>query len=306
MIYTLTLNPAIDASAHISVPFARGGLNRINKIRRDPGGKGINVSKTLRKLGEPTCACFLSGGSAGRVLYDMLVEADIQCVCAEIGTGNTRTNLKITDSEGYTTEINEEGPAFDFQASAAIRKRLLEMATPQDVVVISGKIPPSAPTDIYRTIIREIAHRGIRVILDASGEALENGLRSVPFAVKPNASEVGISDDVESAVKVCSRILTVGTSIAMVSLGEKGAVYCDRSGARMFAEGMKVDVKCTTGCGDAMTAGLAYGIANNLPAEDMVKLACACGTAAALTDGTQAPSAGSIAGFEDKIRIIRL
>ena len=180
------------------------------------------------------------------------------------------------------------------------------MATPQDVVVISGKIPPSAPTDIYRTIIREISHRGIRVILDASGEALENGLRSIPFAVKPNAAEVGINEDVESAVKVCSRILTVGTSIAMVSLGEKGAVYCDRRGVRMFAEGMKVDVKCTTGCGDAMTAGLAYGIANNLSPEDTMKIACACGTAAALTDGTQAPSAGSIAGFEDKIRIIRL
>lgn len=306
MIYTLTLNPAIDASSHMPRPFDRGGLNRLNKIRRDPGGKGINVSKTLRNLGEPTCACFLSGGAAGRELYDMLVSADIQCVCAEIGTGNTRTNLKITDSDGYTTEINEEGPAFDFQASAAIRKRLLEMATPQDVVVISGKIPPAAPTDIYRTIIREISHRGIRVILDASGEALENGLRSVPFAVKPNAAEVGINEDVESAVKVCSRILTVGTSIALVSLGEKGAVYCDRSGVRMFAEGMKVDVKCTTGCGDAMTAGLAYGIANNLSPEDTMRIACACGTAAALTDGTQAPSAGSIAGFEDKIRLIRL
>ena len=74
----------------------------------------------------------------------------------------------------------------------------------------------------------------------------------------------------------------------------------------MFAEGMKVDVKCTTGCGDAMTAGLAYGIANNLSPEDTMRIACACGTAAALTDGTQAPSAGSIAGFEDKIRLIRL
>ena len=116
MIYTLTLNPAIDASSHMPRPFDRGGLNRLNKIRRDPGGKGINVSKTLRNLGEPTCACFLSGGAAGRELYDMLVAADIQCVCAEIGTGNTRTNLKITDSDGYTTEINEATPSWSAAA----------------------------------------------------------------------------------------------------------------------------------------------------------------------------------------------
>ena len=306
MIYTLTLNPAIDASAHIPTPFARGGLNRLRTIRRDPGGKGINVSKTLRNLGEPTCACFLSGGAAGRELYNMLVAADIQSICAEIGTGTTRTNIKITDYEGFTTESNEDGPAFDFQACAAIRKRPLDMVTPRDVVVISGKIPPSAPTDIYRTIIREISHKNVRVILDASGEELENGLRSVPFAVKPNAAEVGISEDVDSAVKACARILSVGSAIALVSLGAKGAVYCDRSGLCLYAEGLKVDVRCVTGCGDSMAAGLAYGIANNLSAEDTVRIACACATAAALTDGTQAPSAGSIAGFEDKIRIIPL
>ncbi len=306
MIYTLTLNPAIDVTAHTLSPFAYGGLNRLKIKRRDPGGKGINVSKTLRNLGEPTCACFLSGGPAGRELYDRLIDDGIECICAEIGTGNTRTNIKIVDGAGITTDINEEGPAFDFQACAAIRKRLLEMATPRDVVVISGKIPPSAPNDIYRTIIREIQHRGIKVILDASGEALENGLRSVPFAVKPNAAEAGISPDVDSAVRAAGRLLAVGSAIALISLGEKGAVYCDRGGVRMYAEGMKIDPKCVTGCGDSMTAGLAYGIANNLSPVEILKIACACGTAAALTDGTQAPSAGSIAGFEDKIRIIPL
>ena len=110
----------------------------------------------------------------------------------------------------------------------------------------------------------------------------------------------------ESALKACYRFLSVGSSIALISLGEKGAVYCDRNGTRLYAEGMKVDVRCTTGCGDAMTAGLAYGISINLSPEDTFRIACACGTAAALTDGTQAPSAGSIAGFEDKIRITRI
>ena len=306
MIYTLTLNPAIDVTSHTLAPFALGGLNRLKTVRRDPGGKGINVSKTLRNLGEPTCACFLSGGPAGRELYDMLIADGIECICAEIGTGNTRSNLKIVDSSGVTTDLNEEGPAFDFQACAAIRKRLLEMVTIRDVVVISGKIPPSAPNDIYRTIIREIAHKGVRVILDASGEALVNGMRSVPFAVKPNAAEAGINEDVESALRASSRFLSVGSSIALISLGGNGAVYCDRSGVRMYAEAMKLDVRCVTGCGDSMTAGLAYGIANNLSPEDTFRIACACGSAAALTDGTQAPSAGSIAGFEDKIRIIKI
>lgn len=305
MIYTLTLNPAIDVT-YYSAPFVRGGLNRVKTKRRDPGGKGINVSKTLRNLGEQTCACFLSGGPAGRELYDMLIASGIECICAEIGTGNTRSNLKIVDTEGVTTEINEEGPSFDFQACAAIRKRLLEMVTPRDVVVISGKIPPSAPNDIYGTIIREITHKRVRVILDASGEALENGLRSIPFAVKPNASEAGVNADVDSALRACERFLSVGSSIALVSLGERGAVYCDRNGVYMFAEGVKIDARCTTGCGDAMTAGLAYGISVNLSPEDTFRIACACGTAAALTDGTQAPSAGSIAGFEDKIRIMRI
>jgi 1-phosphofructokinase len=305
MIYTLTLNPAIDVTYSSDI-FIRGGVNRVKTVRRDPGGKGINVSKTLRNLGEATCACFLSGGPAGRELYDMLIDSGIECICAEIGTGNTRSNLKFVDTEGVTTDINEDGPAFDFQACAAIRKHLLEMVTPQDVVVISGKIPPSAPTDIYRTIIREISHKGVRVILDASGDALQNGMRSVPFAVKPNALEAGINNDVESAVRACNRLLSVGTSIALISLGEKGAVYCDRNGVRLFAEGLKIDARCTTGCGDSMTAGLAYGISIDLSPEDTLRIACACGTAAALTDGTQAPSAGSIAGFEDKIRIVRL
>ena len=92
----------------------------------------------------------------------------------------------------------------------------------------------------------------------------------------------------------------------VVTLGSRGAVYASMDGTCGFCPTVNVDVVDTTGCGDAMTAGLAYGIANNLSPEDTMKIACACGTAAALTDGTQAPSAGSIAGFEDKIRIIRL
>ena len=78
MIYTLTLNPAIDVTYSSDI-FIRGGVNRVKTVRRDPGGKGINVSKTLRNLGEATCACFLSGGPAGRELYDMLIDSGIEC-----------------------------------------------------------------------------------------------------------------------------------------------------------------------------------------------------------------------------------
>ena len=301
MIYTITLNPALDRSFSAATVEV-GTVNRITPVRDDPGGKGINVAQVLKALDKPVCSCLIIGGSIGLSIASMLDKEGIPTIIGEV-KANTRSNVKITGSDGVTTEFNEAGPAFVSDAYEAMESELFERIEEGDICVISGSVPPGAPEDIYADLITALKEKGCRTFLDTSGVCLAKGLEAGPYFAKPNAAEAGIGESIEEAIGIADTYIAKGINSIIITLGSYGAVYRDAEGRLMTCAGVKVTPVCTTGCGDAVTAGFASGIYSGLEPAEAFRFAIACGTAAAVTDGTQAPSPETIEKYLQEVRI---
>ena len=151
MIYTVTLNPALDKTIYVD-GFAVDEVNRVRSLREDPGGKGINVTKVVDALGGSSRALALLGGSVGRRIQDMLAAASIDCWAFEV-PGETRTNTKVVDEELHTnTDINEPGPTVTAADLSTMLDALVDIVGEGDIVVLSGSLPAGAPADTYRTL----------------------------------------------------------------------------------------------------------------------------------------------------------
>ena len=291
MIYTVTLNPALDKTARVA-RFAVDAVNRVGELREDPGGKGINVSKVIRRLGGASRALALLGGSTGEKIERMLADEGID-VWAFEASGETRTNLKVVDPElGTHTDINEPGPQASVALLDAMLSALTEALAPGDIVVLSGSLPKGAPVATYGAWGRACARAGAKVFLDADGDALARGLDAIPYLVKPNDVELSrlcgrsLSTEAEVAA-VASRLVESGVGRVVVSMGGAGAVVAER-GRVLLARSPKVRVGSTVGAGDSVVAALAYAEERGMALEDAARLAMATGAANVMQSGTQA------------------
>ena len=186
MIYTITLNPAVDVSLHVREGLLPGSINQSYGERTDPGGKGINVSKTLKVMGQDSVICIGICGEDGDRLLRMLDAIGAEVISVRYPIGNTRTNIKITGENGVTTDINGNGPQYDRDTVEELKSLIRSKIVSGDTVVISGRPPLGSPTDIYAGLIRSFKEvEGVKVILDASDEYLREALEEKPYAVKP-------------------------------------------------------------------------------------------------------------------------
>ena len=189
MIYTVTLNPALDKTVQIP-SFRLGEVNRISAMRTDPGGKGINVSKVLRELGEPSVAAAILGGAAGQKIESALRALGIEGMYL-FTEHETRTNLKIVDPTLHTnTDVNEPGAPADEAVLSKLLTQLTGRLRPGDLVVLSGKAPAGAPDTLYRDWILACRAAGAAVYLDAEGKLLRQGVTAGPALIKPNQAEL--------------------------------------------------------------------------------------------------------------------
>ena len=290
MIYTVTMNPAVDISLCVSEGLMPGSINKSYAMRTDPGGKGINVSKVLKALGTDSVVCTGICGPDGERLKDMLTP-DFEVLSVQYPSGNTRTNIKIAGENGVTTDINADGPLYDTDSVEKLKASVSERLKPGDIVVISGSAPLGSPSGIYAEFTRTFnSVEGVRVIIDASGRYLKMGLEAGPYAVKPTCDELGIDNDPGVAKKEAKRIFGQYGTHCLISMGSSGAVYASGSGSALYSEALDVKVCNTTGCGDAMTAGLAFALEKGLSSEETFKLCLALAAAEAETEGTDPPS----------------
>lgn len=292
MIVTLTLNPAIDKT--VVIPgFRAGAVNRIQTLRTDVGGKGVNVSKCLKKLGCASLSVALWGGSTGKHAMEALKAMGITPLTVGV-EGDTRTNLKIVDPEqGENTDINEPGPAIGRRQLEDLVDLLDRTVGEGDLLVISGSIPKSVDTGIYRDLVRRYRDQGASVYLDADGEAFLSGVQAAPDLVKPNQEELGrwagkALETREDILEAARKLMALGVKEVVVSMGGDGALFIGRD--RVFhSPGLKVPVQSTVGAGDSMVAALAYGQEKGLKADQRAKLAIAMGAASVMCTGTQPP-----------------
>lgn len=309
MIYTVTLNPALDKTATVE-NLRLDSVNRISELRVDPGGKGINVSKVVRELGAKTVAIALLGGHAGTMLRNMLAELGIECKVLEV-EGETRTNLKIKDPALKTnTDINEPGPEVTDEQLRGMLDGLVGEVGSGDIVVLSGSLPRGAAADTYKVWVAALKKTGAKVYLDADGDKLVRGIEAKPDLIKPNEIELGAMmgrtlDADEKIVEAARELIDGGLDRVMVSMGGAGALYVARD-VTIKANPVKVPVGSTVGAGDSVVAALAYAQDKGLGLEDTMRLAMATGAANVMQSGTQAAPRELVDSLIDKVVVTKL
>ena len=293
MIHTLTLNPAVDKTAHIS-HFTIDQVNKIEDLRMDAAGKGINVSKVLAAFGTPSTAWCILAGETGRFVESALSRADIshQALFVE---GATRTNLKIVDSVMNThTDINEAGPVVSPDEVGEFVDRLSMQLNAGDYVVVAGSLPRGLADDTYRLIVDTLRKHGARVFLDADGAKLQQGIEAHPYCIKPNNYELaelcGADPlDRSALIRAARDIAKSGVELVVVSLGGDGVLFVPRAERAFFVPACRVSVASTVGAGDSVVAALVHGFSQDWDLEETACFSQATGAASVMQAGTQAP-----------------
>lgn len=309
MIVTVTMNAAIDKTVELD-RFEHGGLNRLKNIVLDAGGKGINVSKTIKELGGETIATGFIGGSSGTTIQRVLNELGIQNDFVEVA-GETRTNTKVVEPNGIVTELNEPGPVITEEKLEELMEKLIGYANEDTLFILAGSIPAGVPKTIYKRIIEEVHKKGAKVFSDADGALFLNSLEAKPDIIKPNRVELEeyvkadhkLSE--EELVSIGKDFLKQGIKTVAISMGGEGALFVTKERV-IKCPGLSVKAHSTVGAGDAMVAALSYGMDQNLSFEACVKLGMATSAGAVTTIGTKPPKRDVVDELLKQVEIIEL
>ncbi len=308
-ITTVTLNPAVDKTLSVS-NFVVGGLNRVQHSRLDPGGKGINVAKVLHGFGCHVKICGFVAGENGVLLEKQLLQMGMMTDFLTVA-GETRINLKIVDEEKrITTEINDIGFPIRTHDLQMFFKKFEALLKETSILVLGGSIPEGVPSHIYRKLIEMANRKKVRTLLDAEEEALQEGIKGAPYAIKPNLFEleklVGRKLATEREIMEAGRgCLDAGVSIVVISMGEKGAIVMD-SQAAFYARPFPIIPQSTVGAGDSMVASLAYAILEQKPLREMAAWATAAGTLTASKPGTQVCTLQEVQANLHKVQLLEI
>jgi 1-phosphofructokinase len=309
LIYTVTLNPALDNTI-ILESLKSGHINRSTKSITDVGGKGINVSKVVRELDGKSCALGFLGKENSDVFIKYLNDLDIENDFVFVN-GETRRNIKIVEtSNNVYTDINQQGFEVSCDDVESILSKINYLAKSGDIVVLSGSLPIGVGKDIYYRIITELKSKNIKTVLDAEGEVLKISLYAKPYLIKPNINELRNifefnKKDINEVIRAATEIVSSGIEIVVISMGESGSLFVDKDNV-LLAHPVKVDVKSTVGAGDSMVGGMVYGMDKNYNSQDIFQLASACGTAKVAKEGSKPPSKDEIKSILDRVVIERL
>jgi 1-phosphofructokinase family hexose kinase len=289
MIYTITLNPAVDKE--LVVPALKfDTVLRSQKVNVDYGGKGFNVSRILKSLGTDSVALGFAGGNSGELLRDGLASLGIDTDFVWVN-GETRTNVSIvTEVPSHYVKVNEPGPTISPRELGALRNKVKAMAKPEDWWVLAGSLPPGIPTTIYADLIEDIQMAGAFVILDTSGEALKHGCAAKPFLAKPNDVEahhltglpVNTITEIATAAKA---IQASGVGTVVISLGKAGALLVD-GGQVWQVDSPVIQESNPIGAGDSMVGGMVWALNQGMSMVEAVSWGIACGAATASLPGT--------------------
>ncbi len=287
MIYTVTLNPAVDCAVKVS-NYCEGRVNRAESEVLTAGGKGINMSIILSRLGVQTMALGFCGGDTGHLLCSLLDKAGCPHRMTELEGQLTRINMKLS-TDGVETEINGKGPDISADELESFVSGLTDTVKDGDKLILAGSVPASVPSSIYADIMKRFSVRGVRIVADASGKLLTELLPIKPFLIKPNNFELGeiCGCDVntrDEAYECALSLREMGARNILVSLAGEGAVLITEDGMRIDMEAPKGTVRNSVGAGDSMVAGFLAGYELFGDYEAALALGTACGSATAFSD----------------------
>ena len=284
MVYTVTLNPALDYVMKVG-SLRYDDINRSDSEEMYYGGKGINVSVVLTRLGVESKALGFVAGFTGDKLSQMLKEDGIDCDFNYLNHGYTRINVKIKAETEL--DVNAQGPVIEEDDIKNLLDKL-EGIKKGDFLVLAGSIPNTLPDDIYERILSKLDGKGINFVVDATGDLLKNVLAYKPFLIKPNHHELGDLFGVETKtqediVLYAKKLQQMGARNVLVSRAKDGATLIDENGDVTTFPNVEGELVNSVGCGDSMVAGFIAGYLEKGDYAHALKLGAACGNATAFS-----------------------
>jgi 1-phosphofructokinase family hexose kinase len=284
-IVTVTLNPAVDEAIAVD-EFLLGDVNRCALGSLDAGGKGLNASRVIYRLGYETLALGFVGGVTGAMIRARLDEERVPHAFDDVEE-MTRLNVMLYERRSRRrSRIYLPGARVDRARIPDLQLRL-QQVRPGGVVVLGGSLPPGLPETTYRDLVRWLRTRGVRAIVDASGAALANVLAARPALIKPDVEEASqvlereISSDGD-ALAAAYELRRLGAENVVISQGADGAVAVGPEGSwKVLAP--KVIARSTVGSGDSMVAGLAIALNRGSGLTEGLRLGTAAGAGTAMT-----------------------
>ena len=286
MIYTVTLNPALDYVVKLET-LKTGEINLCSGATVYCGGKGNNVSWVLKELGFDSVALGFSAGFAGAAIEEILRQKGIDSDYVRLKNGLNRINIKIR--AGQETDINVTGPKVEKEEIEQLSGKLNRLKN-GDTLVLAGSVPPSLPDDIYEKILQTLAGRKIRTVVDAAGQSLLKTLKYKPYLIKPNHHELGelfgvTIADKEQAQNYALKLQQMGARNVMVSFAEQGAVFAAESGEVYHTKAAKGKLINSVGAGDSTVAGFLAAIEWKWNPQKAFEFGVCAGCATAFCEG---------------------
>ena len=284
MIYTVTLNPSIDYVIKLD-HLKTGQINRVNSENVYPGGKGINVSRILKTLGDDNIATGFVSNFTGDFIKNSLSEMNIKSDFIQLDNGFTRINVKIKSDE--ETEINGGGPEISDEKLGELFDKL-SFLKEDDILVLAGSIPSTLKEDLYEKIMNHVKEHNVKVVVDATKNLLLNVLKYNPFLIKPNNHEleemfnVKLKDE-SDIITYAKKLQDMGARNVLISRGKDGALLITEDKEVYVSNTPKGDVINSVGAGDSMVAGFISGYLKHNSYKEALKLGAASGSATAFS-----------------------
>ena len=307
MIYTITLNPALDKQLTVS-DIRFNDVLIAESVQLDFGGKGFNVSRMLKELNQPSKAVGLLGGQTGRTIETGLKAQGIDVVSIPV-SGETRTNVSVVTPGGSKhIKVNEKGPTISESELQQVFQTISENAAKGTLWVLAGSIPPGVDVAVYQRMTQKIKELGGDVVLDTSGAALKQGLLARPKLVKPNLFELSqlTGREITSLQEILDNPAithAVGAEFVAISAGDKGALLTDGEKTALCLP-PEIQEANPVGAGDAMVAGLSFALYHGYDLEQALMLGVACGTASAMQSGTRMPEWDLVEEVRQQVKLI--
>jgi 1-phosphofructokinase len=310
-VITVTLNPAIDETIALDA-LRPGHVHRAGSPRFHAGGKGVNVAGCLAdwRSKAPVVATGLLGAANAAVFEALFTAKNITDAFIRI-PGETRTNIKLTHA-GETTDINLPGPTVDAGSAGEIRRKILDLASAETLVLFAGSLPASIGDGIYAELTEILRARGALVLVDTSGAPLERVLKAknLPFCIKPNRSELEhfarrpLATDTDIII-TAQQLIASGLGLVVVSLGAEGSLYISRDQV-LRAWLPAIRPASTVGAGDAMVAGIIAALCEGAALEGIAALATAFAFAKLGQPGPNLPARGIVEDLRPNVQITNM
>lgn len=302
-IITLTLNPAIDVHLRADA-LTPSGYNTAHFVRRDSGGKGINVSRALLAFGAESLCYAVLGEDNAKEFAEPVVRAGIDIVYSTV-RGRVRENINLQHSESETV-IAMQGPALDRSAIDRVERDLSAHVSSDTVLVFSGSLSEGTDKDAVLSLLYKMKSLGARLVIDTRSLSTEEIISLRPYLIKPNEAEAlaltGMSaDSKERAAEIAIALRNMGCENVLLTLGEDGAALASGDGV-FVADAPDITPVSTVGAGDSTIAGF---LSSGTRGADALALAVAFGSAACLSEGTAPPDPCQIKRLLTEITVKR-